>query len=209
MAFIFKLLLSIHILAGFTSLTSACGAILTKKGAYFHRLFGKIFVGGMTIIFITAIPLSLIRQDLFLFLIAFFSYYFALSGFMFARNQNSQASRFSWLIAFMMLGIGMTMLSYSIYHIHDQRYQNIVLLVFGILSCSTSVSDLKSYYYQTATGSERIVKHLTAMLGATIATLTAFTVVNIQTNPEYIAWIAPTILILPLIIWWTRKVRQW
>ena len=205
---IFNALLVIHILAGFTSLSAAFGAILAKKGMPTHRLCGKVFVGGMTIIFCTAVPMSLINHDLFLFLIAFFSYYFALSGFMFARNRSGTPSVFAWIIAVIMLGIGITMLSYSLIHLHDQNYQNTVLIIFGIVSCLISTSDIKSYYYQSATGNERIIKHLSAMLGATIATITAFTVVNVHTNPGYIAWIAPTLVILPLIIWWKRKVMQ-
>jgi hypothetical protein len=47
------------------------------------------------------------------------------------------------------------------------------------------------------------------MLGATIAALTAFTVVNIHTHPAYIAWIAPTILVLPVMLWWQKRVRAW
>lgn len=205
---VFNYLLLIHILSGFTSITAACGALLAEKGMPIHRLCGKIFVGGMTLIFLTAVPMSLIRHDWFLFLIALFSYYFALSGFMFARNRSDTASTFAWVIAFIMLGIGISMLIYSIMHIHEQSYQNTVLIVFGILSCIVSTSDLKTYYFKSAVGNERIIKHLSAMLGATIATLTAFTVVNIHTNPAYIAWIAPTIVILPLIFWWKYRVKR-
>ncbi len=44
------------------------------------------------------------------------------------------------------------------------------------------------------------------MMGASIAAATAFLVVNIQTNPVWITWIAPTVVITPLIIYLNRRV---
>lgn len=84
--FIFIFLLSIHVTCGFTSLFSAFGAILSSKGQSKHRFFGKFFFYGMTGIFITAIPIALIKNNLFLFLIAVFSYYLAFTGWRYAKT---------------------------------------------------------------------------------------------------------------------------
>ena len=99
----FSALLLIHIIFGFTSISAAVGAISTKKGGTVHRFCGKVFVCGMTGIFITAIPLSLMKNDLFLFLIALLSYYLALSGWLFAKNRSGVASLFAWSVATIML----------------------------------------------------------------------------------------------------------
>lgn len=209
MTFPFNILLFIHIVCGFTSLSAAAGAICTKKGEFTHRTCGKIFVLGMTGIFLTAIPMSLITHDIFLFLIAIFSYYFALSGFLFAKTRSDMASIYAWALAIIMLVTGLAMLAYSIFYLSFNNYQGTVLTIFGALSCTTAMSDLKTYYYKKAVGNFRIIKHLTAMLGATIATLTAFTVVNFQTHPAFIAWLAPTVLILPVIFYWRHRVSKW
>ncbi len=77
--FIVIFLLGIHIACGFTSLFSAFGALLSSKGQSRHRQFGRLFFYAMTCVFVTAIPLSIIKNNLFLFLVAIFSYYLAFS----------------------------------------------------------------------------------------------------------------------------------
>lgn len=207
MTSLFDLLLAVHITAGFTALSAAAGAILTKKGMTIHRYCGRIFLFAMTGIFLTSIPMSLIKKDLFLLLIALFSYYFAISGWVYAKNRTGIASRLAWALAFMMLIVACTMLVTSL-RTSDASYQPTVLMVFGILGCMISLSDIKMFYGHKATGNMRIIKHFSAMLGATIAASTAFTVVNVQTHPAYIAWLAPTFIIVPFILWWRWRLTR-
>jgi hypothetical protein len=54
-------------------------------------------------------------------------------------------------------------------------------------------------------GKERIVRHLTNMMGGTIAVVTAVLVVNVDVEPVWIWWVLPTALITPIILWWSRK----
>jgi hypothetical protein len=44
------------------------------------------------------------------------------------------------------------------------------------------------------------------MLAGTIAAVTAFTVVNVSTEPAVLAWLGPTAIITPLIVYWNRRV---
>ena len=46
------------------------------------------------------------------------------------------------------------------------------------------------------------------MLAGTIATVTAALVVNVDTEPVWLAWILPTVLMTPLIVWWNRRVTR-
>ena len=43
------------------------------------------------------------------------------------------------------------------------------------------------------------------MMAGTIATVTAVLVVNVATDPVWIAWIAPTVVITPFIFYWNKK----
>ena len=43
------------------------------------------------------------------------------------------------------------------------------------------------------------------MLAGTIAVITAFLVTNFRTEPEWILWVLPTILITPIIICWNAR----
>lgn len=207
MNLIFVVLLIIHILCGSISLLSALGAMLCKKGFHWHRVCGRFFIGAMTGVFITAVPLSIIKHNLFLFLIAFFSYYLAFTGWRFAKNRTGVANNMDWFVSLLMLAIGMMMISLGIHHFDQQNYQKIVLIVFGAIGTLISISGIKIYLTKKATGIERIIKHFTGMLGATIAATTAFAVTNIHTGPALAVWLGPTIAITPIIIWWKYKAR--
>ena len=59
-----------------------------------------------------------------------------------------------------------------------------------------------------AKGKERTSRHLTNMMGGTIAVITAVLVVNHPSEPEWVWWVLPTALITPVIFWWNRKVLK-
>jgi len=44
------------------------------------------------------------------------------------------------------------------------------------------------------------------MMGGTIAVITAVLVVNPPSNPEWIWWVLPTALIVPVIFWWNNQI---
>ena len=200
------ILLSIHILTGSVALVSAALALSTEKGKKFHVLIGKAYFWSMVIIFLTAIPMSIITGNVFLFLIAIFSFYLAFSGMRFAKNRTGVPTRVDLIaVNFMFLsGIGMWIL--AIIFFIDSDSQFITLIVFGFLALFLGYGDFQTFKNQTAIGKERIVKHLTNMMGGTIAVVTAVLVVNPPANPEWVWWILPTVLITPIIFWWNKKV---
>src|SRR4029079_8371493 len=110
-----------------------------------------------------------------------------------------------WLVAIAMLIASLIMIGFGIYHV-GRDFQSTVLLVFGIIGCFSSWADLRVYHSHSAVGKARIVQHLTAMLGATIAALTAFSVTNFSVEPEIILWLTPTIIFFPIIYWWKHRV---
>jgi len=93
----------------------------------------------------------------------------------------------------------------AIYFTNDNS-QYIVLLVFGFLAVFLGYGDYKSYKDKIITRNERMAKHLSNMLGGTIAVITAVLVVNVNVEPVWIWWILPTALITPIIIWWKSKI---
>ena len=85
------LLLYIHIAAGFSALVAAFVATITKALNLTHKWHiysGRVFFGGMLIIFLTAVPLSITTGNIFLLLIAVFSFYLSYSGWSYARNRR-------------------------------------------------------------------------------------------------------------------------
>ena len=203
-----QILLPIHILAGIISLISAALAVSSEKGKKLHVLSGRAYFWGMATIFLTAIPMSIITSNIFLFLIAIFSFYLAFAGMRFARNRKGIVTTLDWTAVGLMIlsGTGMWMLA-AIYFLNSNT-QYIVLLVFGFLAITLGYADFRSYKNNAATGKERISRHLTNMMGGTIAVITAVLVVNPPFQPEWVWWVLPTVLITPIIFWWKAKVLK-
>ena len=203
-----QILLSIHILAGITSLLCAALAVSSTKGKKLHVLSGRTYFWGMVTIFLTAIPMSVISNNIFLFLIAVFSFYLAFAGMRFARNRKGIATILDWLAVYLMIfsGIGMWILA-TIY-ILNSNPQYIVHLVFGFLAITLGYADFRSYKNNSAIGKKRISRHLTNMMGGTIAVITAVLVVNPPSEPEWVWWVLPTVLLTPVIFWWNFKILK-
>ena len=79
------------------------------------------------------------------------------------------------------------------------------LFIFGSIALFLSYNDYVSFIKRNAVGKDRIIRHLTNMLAGTIAVITAFLVTNFRTEPEWILWVLPTILLTPIIIWWNAR----
>ena len=118
----------------------------------------------------------------------------------FARNREGIATTLDWIAVSLMIfsGLGMLILSAIFFTNDNQLY--IVLLVFGFLASCLGYADLMSYRNSTATGKERISRHLTNMMGVTIALITADLVTSVNIQPVWIWWIPPTITFVPVIV---------
>ena len=203
-----EFLLPIHIIAGIIALFCAGMSVLSEKGKKVHVLSGRIYFWGMATIFLTAIPMSIISSNIFLFLIAIFSFYLAFAGMRFARNRKGVATILDWIAICLMIFSGIGMWVLAVIYFLNSNTQYIVLLVFGFLSITLGYADFRSYKNNTATGKERISRHLTNMMGGTIAVITAVLVVNPPFEPEWVWWVLPTVLITPVIFWWNFKILK-
>ena len=201
-----QILLTIHILAGTIALLCAALAVTSEKGKKLHVLSGRTYFWGMATIFLTAIPMSIITSNIFLFLIAIFSFYLAFAGMRFARNRKGIVTTLDWTAVGLMILSGLGMWILSAIYFSNNNSQYIVLLVFGFLAVFLGYGDYISHKNKTATGKERVAKHLTNMMAGTIAVITAVLVVNPPSDPEWIWWLLPTVLIVPAIFWWNNKV---
>jgi len=195
----------VHIVGGSVALICALMAVSSKKGSNFHRKVGRIYALGMTVIGVTAIPMAIISEKIFLFLIALFSSYLVFAGWRFAVNRSGRPSKLDWFAVFIMLSTALTMCIGAYFLYTEANDQWVTLLAFGSLAAFLGLADLKSHISRRTIGKKRIVRHLTNMLGGTIATITAALVTNLSTEPVLLAWIAPTMIITPLIAYWNRK----
>ena len=102
-------LLAVHIGAGTLALLCAVVALVTAKGGRYHILAGRTYAIGMTVIFLTALPLAVLGSSIFLLLIAVFSFYLVFAGWRFARNRRGRPHFVDWVAAGVMgvTGVGM------------------------------------------------------------------------------------------------------
>src|SRR5262245_44924735 len=204
----YPLLLSCHIAGGTTALLSAAVALTTAKGDRAHVYSGRAFVIAMSVVFLTAVPMTLIRPNLLLLLVAVFSFYLALSGWLRARNRSGVPVPLEWMAAIAMVVAAVAMGIQGIELVRGGDHMGIVLLAFGGIGAALAASDLWLLRAQAYRGTTRIAWHLARMLGATIAALTAFAVVNIRVEPAFAVWLTPTVILTPLIFYWTARVQR-
>lgn len=200
-----KIFLVLHIIGGSLSLFTGFLVVLTKKGNQRHRKLGKVFYYCMLLTTSSSLVLAVIKSGLFLFCIGIFSFYQTYMGYRATKNKALQATasdKLVWAIAFVNSVVMISTL-------------NPVLMVFGALS---TVNTLRQFAQQrqlngsAAPAGEWLQLHIGMMMGAFIATVTAFIVVNAPDNLEtmyaVLLWLAPTLILAPLIVFWSIKYKK-
>jgi len=181
--------------------------LFIKKGNKRHKKLGMIYVYGMSTIFVTAIPLSLLGEfNPFLFVIAIFSFYLAFSGYRQGRDRNGARERIDKVLGVFITATGILFYSMAVsaYLVEDSMWITSVLfgtiaLVFGINdSFRMKIVERPNFY-------DRTNLHLNLMLGGTIATTTAFIVTIDPFATLWLNWVAPTIVGTPIIIYFSRR----
>ena len=195
----------IHVLAGTVALLCSAIAVSSQKGKKLHVLSGRTYFWCMVGIFLTAIPMSIINSNIFLFLIAIFSFYLAFAGMRFAKNRKGIATTIDWIAVSLMILSGLGMWVLAVIYFINENSQYITLLVFGFIALALGCADYISHKNKAAIGKERIAKHLTNMMAGTIAVITAVLVVNVNIEPIWIWWLLPTAVITPIIFYWNKK----
>ena len=144
-------LLPIHTLSGALALVSAAVALYSVKGKRTHILSGRIYFWSTVAIFLTAIPMTIASSNIFLFLIAIFSFYLAFAGMRFARNRNGVPTRPDWLAVFSMMLSGIGMWALAAFYLANESCKSIVLIVFWFLAVFLGYAAYKSHKDTSAT----------------------------------------------------------
>lgn len=205
----FKILLIIHIIAGSIGLFTGTINIIRKKGDNPHRLVGKFFFYGMIINAVVGFTMSILHDNLFLLIIAVFSFYLTASGQRFLSlkklDKGQKPKIIDWMLTIMMLLFALFFIVYGIALLLNDNNFGIVLLVFGLISILMAKSDISVYRGKIKFKNYWLLLHIQRMTAGYIAALTAFLVVNNNYLPPVVAWLAPTIIVTPLIFYWSKK----
>jgi uncharacterized membrane protein len=195
--------LILHVISGFLALLAGTSAVISKKGSKWHRRWGKLFFYSMLGVCFTAFWISVIKSNAFLLEIAIFSLYMNYFGFMAIKNKSLKPKPLDFLVLVAALINTYFMLSSG----------SIVLMVFGgicVYTLSQNIRVIVILRKRELAALSWLKMHIGMMMGAFIATVTAFLVVNIgalplHQVPGWMVWLFPSFVLLPLSFYYTRK----
>ncbi|MFN8303304.1 MAG: hypothetical protein U0U46_12475 [Saprospiraceae bacterium] len=213
-----KLSLIIHIIAGASTLIAGPVAIFYNfKDARKHRLAGKVFFYAMLVVCVSSWMGYVKRPDqpFFQFLLGVAMIVLAsvlrkVRAIQFMKNLRRPGG---FDIAYtVMLGLtGMWLFSRALWHFEHGTMiaLPILLLVFGVMALSDTVQNCRLFLWKRAVSSHEWYRlHVGTMLGAFTASTTAFTVNAATFLPWYLQWFGPALAIIPLQIYFGRKLRR-
>lgn len=217
MVILMKIMLMIHIISGGLSLVSGFIAIFTRKGKMWHRYAGKVYFLAMTFVFITGIGIAGYTFNRFLFLIAFLSYYSVFSGVRFLKlkklHKGQRPEWFDWLAGGINFIANMIFISLGlVYFFSNDANSGAAMLSmgFGLGGIVISYTNMKPFFIKPENGTYWYPAHIGNMMGGYIATTTAFlstVVTRFDLMNPLLAFALPSLIGVPLLIYWTRKVR--
>jgi uncharacterized membrane protein len=204
-----QITLFLHILAGVTALAAAGIAVGSAKGGRLHRRAGNIYTLAMLVTGLSALFLSVMDQNLFLFAVGIFSLYLVFTGWRAAMVRDGRPRLPDHAGGAVMALAGFGMLGWGAQGIlTGSGAHPVVLLVFGSIGLTMALADWRDWARGPVAGKPRLARHLGRMLGGTIATITAAGVVNLGFLPDLVVWLGPTVIITPVIFWWIARVTR-
>ena len=166
--------ISIHVIAGVLGMLVAIVPYSSKKGGRIHSLYGRVFLGLMTVVILTALNgVIFFRDRPFLTVITLLSFYLSYSGY---RVLKTRREGYSWVDLIVML----VALGFGIGFLVNYQSANIVWNT-GVIFYTTFyliaivAFDLLRYFWTDLIKSDRfwIYEHVYKMTGAFTALVSA------------------------------------
>ena len=209
---LFKIFLALHIAGGSLGLITGTISLVRKKGDKPHRAIGKLFSYGMLTAGSSAFVLSVLHPNYFLFIVGVFTIYMVSTGYRYIYlkllGKDQRPAILDWIITTAMGFTGIMFIALGIYKLIGHNNFGIVFTVFGTLSLRFVKTDIDNYRGKIKAKNYWLLCHLQRMVGAYIASATAFLVVNskfVPFLPPVAIWLLPTVILVPLIIIWSKK----
>ena len=208
---IIEIFIYIHAFFGGVGLITGIASIVVKKGRLNHKRLGKWFSWSMIIS--SAISLVIARMpnhiNTFLFLIGIFTIYMVLAGnraLTFKSIKKTKANLTDKLVSGSMAFSALLMIGFGINGLINGYSHSILFLFFGLIGLFLPYGDYKLFKSTLENRKLWLINHLSRMLGALIASVTAFIVAGMHQDTLW-AWITPSVLGTAYIIYWIKKTK--
>ena len=210
---LFNILIILHIAGGTIGLICGTTAVAVIKGKKAHLLNGKIYSISMISAAISALIISNLpgHKNIFLFAVGGFTFYMVTTGYRIVwlkRNAGKMEKPFAALdygLSLFGLLFGMFLVYLSIKSIIGGEMFGIVPGVFGLVCINYARMDYHLFSGNKQVKNVWMLNHITRMMGALIASYTAFLVVNVQINMQWILWLLPAAIGSALISYFIKK----
>lgn len=206
-----SMLIYTHAFLGGVGLVAGLSSVLVKKGGAIHKKAGKIFT--YSILSSSLISLLVARmpdhENLFLFLIGVFTIYLILSGNMALSLKSKSDFQVGWkerLTSGSMLLVSMGMLLLGILGIIQKVDNSFLYLFFGGFGATLAYRDFIAFRTFKENKKVWLINHIGRMVGALIASFTAFLVAGLHIGTTLV-WILPTVIGTIYIIYSSRKYK--
>lgn len=209
---LYQSFLLVHILAGSIGLLTGPLAIAVKKGGLAHRRLGIVFYYAMLVVASSALVLAILHHIPFLFAVGIFSGYMNITGYAILRQKaQGLLNQTGWLeraTSVLMLLFSFYFLGYGIYILFQKDYFGLVFIFFAQSSFRMLWQDWRLFRQSQLEPTTWLLVHLTRIIGTSIAAYTAFLVVNSSSRVGLVGWLLPTLLGVPIIVYWSRKLKK-
>jgi uncharacterized membrane protein len=127
----YKIVLFLHILSGMAALASGFSSMISRKGLAKHLISGRVYFWSMTFSCLTAVIMSTLKPNPFLFIIGIFSYQFVAVGYRYIKVKKIYTGKLSpelidWTIGLAPVGILLAYYSWTLYSNINQPELEIV-----------------------------------------------------------------------------------
>ena len=201
----------VHALLGGVGLLAGGISVIAAKGKTLHTRSGNVFSVSMIGSALISLGVASLpnHQNLFLFLIGVFTIYMVLAGNRALRltvKNKTKVSATDQILSGAMLAGSVAMILIGTYRMIYEQPNGILFIFFGGVGVLMTTSDFKTYRTFQKDRHVRMRSHIGKMVGALIASVTAFIVAGLDFK-TVVAWLSPTLLGIPYIIYWTRRFK--
>jgi uncharacterized membrane protein len=208
---IIEIFIYIHAFFGGVGLITGIASIIVKKGRLNHKRLGKWFSWSMIISSVISLVIARMPNHIntFLFLIGIFTIYMVLAGnraLSFKSVKKTKGNLTDKLVSGIMALSALLMIGFGINGLIKGYSHSILFLFFGIIGLFLPYGDYKLFKTTLENRKLWLINHLSRMLGALIASVTAFIVAGMHQDTLW-AWITPSVLGTVYIVYWIKKTK--